>query len=264
MTYQKDYSSREKTTSKADLQCTHKAINGLSSSNGEMLEILSEKAGFISRKSFDEACQALAQSSSHTRSSDMSLDTHEYGEHHYLKITRPLSTNSYPPTQSDSTKLYSAAQDPQDIHEFSNIEEEEEEDAAIYHFSPSHTVSSVEYHILHSPSYRVPVLYFFLRNLPPSIAQSIDTVYEHLIPKHLQSGARNVSVMGGIGMTHHPLTDVPCFWVHPCNSAEAMRKILGGMKGEVSPVEYLMLWIGLVGIAVGLSLPKEIVRQVVS
>lgn len=78
MTYQKDYSSREKTTSKADLQCTHKAINGLSSSNGEMLEILSEKAGFISRKSFDEACQALAQSSSHTRSSDMSLDTHEY------------------------------------------------------------------------------------------------------------------------------------------------------------------------------------------
>ena len=40
-----------------------------------------------------------------------------------------------------------------------------------------------------------------------------------------------------------------------------MRHLLGGIKGEVSPVEYLMLWIGLVGCAVGLSLPKEIVSE---
>ena len=40
-----------------------------------------------------------------------------------------------------------------------------------------------------------------------------------------------------------------------------MRNILGGVKEEVSPVEYLMLWIGLVGIAVGLSLPKEMVAK---
>ena len=38
-----------------------------------------------------------------------------------------------------------------------------------------------------------------------------------------------------------------------------MREVLGGVKGEFSPVEYLMLWIGLVGSAVGLSLPKEMV-----
>lgn len=54
---------------------------------------------------------------------------------------------------------------------------------------------------------------------------------------------------------------MPCFWVHPCNSAEAMCDILGGIEGEVSPVEYLMLWIGLVGSAVGLSLPKEIALE---
>lgn len=40
-----------------------------------------------------------------------------------------------------------------------------------------------------------------------------------------------------------------------------MRDILGGIKREVSPVEYLMLWIGLVGSAVGLSLPKEVVSE---
>lgn len=60
---------------------------------------------------------------------------------------------------------------------------------------------------------------------------------------------------------NHPLTDIPCFWVHPCNSAEAMRDILGGIKGEVSPVAYVMLWIGLVGSAVGLSLPKEMISK---
>ena len=40
-----------------------------------------------------------------------------------------------------------------------------------------------------------------------------------------------------------------------------MRDILGGVNGEVSPVEYLILWIGLVGSAVGLTLPKEIISK---
>ena len=40
-----------------------------------------------------------------------------------------------------------------------------------------------------------------------------------------------------------------------------MRNILGGIKRTVSPLEYLMLWIGLVGSAVGLSLPNEIALE---
>ena len=36
-----------------------------------------------------------------------------------------------------------------------------------------------------------------------------------------------------------------------------MRSILGGFSKDVSPKEYLMLWVGLVGNVVGLSLPKE-------
>ena len=38
-----------------------------------------------------------------------------------------------------------------------------------------------------------------------------------------------------------------------------MRNILGGIKQTASPLDYLMLWLGLVGSAVGLSLPKEMV-----
>ena len=40
-----------------------------------------------------------------------------------------------------------------------------------------------------------------------------------------------------------------------------MCSILDGPMGEASPAEYLMLWVGLVGSAVGLSLPKEMASE---
>lgn len=58
---------------------------------------------------------------------------------------------------------------------------------------------------------------------------------------------------------NHPVTGIPCFWVHPCNTAEAMRSITNGIEKQVTSLEYLMVWIGLVAAAVGLSLPKELV-----
>lgn len=57
------------------------------------------------------------------------------------------------------------------------------------------------YDIVFSNSYRVPVLYFSLHNLPPAESRSIDAVYELLVPEHLKAGAKAVGVMGGIGMT---------------------------------------------------------------
>ena len=53
---------------------------------------------------------------------------------------------------------------------------------------------------------------------------------------------------------------MPCFWLHPCNTAEAMQDIVGGLKGESDSIGYLMIWFGLVGTAVGLSLSKDIAK----
>jgi len=55
---------------------------------------------------------------------------------------------------------------------------------------------------------------------------------------------------------NHPITDVPCFFIHPCNTAEAMKELL--QSRQVSGLEYLQLWVGLVGGCVGLYLPKEL------
>lgn len=58
---------------------------------------------------------------------------------------------------------------------------------------------------------------------------------------------------------NHPMTDVPCFFVHPCRTADALREIMGPRK--VSELEYLLTWIGLIGASVGLNLPKELAIQ---
>jgi hypothetical protein len=40
-----------------------------------------------------------------------------------------------------------------------------------------------------------------------------------------------------------------------------MRVITRSIKEEITPLEYLMIWVGLVGAAVGLTLPKEMVAK---
>lgn len=56
---------------------------------------------------------------------------------------------------------------------------------------------------------------------------------------------------------NHPVTDLPAYFIHPCNTAEALAQILNDR--EVSPLEYLQIWVGLVGPSVGLYFPKNLV-----
>lgn len=72
---------------------------------------------------------------------------------------------------------------------------------AIHHTSALHTTPQVEYHIIYSSSYRVPVLYFFLHHTLGGKPSGIDTVYDLLVPKRLEAGLRDIGVIGGIGMT---------------------------------------------------------------
>jgi ubiquitin-like-conjugating enzyme ATG10 len=62
------------------------------------------------------------------------------------------------------------------------------------------TESTVEYHILLSQTYRVPVLYFFLRNLPVMGPKGINAVYEFLVPHQFRSELRAVGVVGAISI----------------------------------------------------------------
>ena len=48
---------------------------------------------------------------------------------------------------------------------------------------------------------------------------------------------------------------MPAFFVHPCNTADAMAEIAG--KAVVTVEEYLQIWVGLVGRPVGFYLNSD-------
>lgn len=54
----------------------------------------------------------------------------------------------------------------------------------------------------------------------------------------------------------HPSTGLPVYFVHPCHTADAMRASFEG--SEVKPLEYMMLWFGIIGTSVGITLPTEV------
>jgi ubiquitin-like-conjugating enzyme ATG10 len=58
----------------------------------------------------------------------------------------------------------------------------------------------VEYSIVLSPTYQVPVLYFFLRNNFPEGLEEIDFVYSHLVPKQYRTQLSKIGVMGPLSV----------------------------------------------------------------
>ncbi|EEH47877.2 uncharacterized protein PADG_03961 [Paracoccidioides brasiliensis Pb18] len=117
----------------------------------------------------------------------------------------------------------------------------------------------VEYNIMLSPTYQVPILYFFVHNNANTSAKTspkglLDIIYNRLVPAQYRSELRDVGIMGGISFGHHPLSDLPVYFVHPCNTADAMRDVAENL--EVTAETYLLLWLGLVGNCVGLHIPS--------
>jgi len=114
----------------------------------------------------------------------------------------------------------------------------------------------VIYEIHLHPTYNVPTLWFTLHDLPmgePTF--DLNSVYRYLVPEEYKSQLRGVGVTGGISAAPHPLTDVPAFFIHPCQTKEAMEKF------KCSIDDYLMLWLGLVGGCVGLWVPHEMAES---
>ena len=71
--------------------------------------------------------------------------------------------------------------------------------------------------------------------------------------------------MGALSMTDHPISGLPVYFVHPCRTAEAMKDVLSGKLAEgraVKPEVYLIMWMGLVGGAVGLNVPVALAEQI--
>ncbi|KAJ6020814.1 Autophagy-related protein 3, partial [Penicillium herquei] len=117
----------------------------------------------------------------------------------------------------------------------------------------------VDYDIVLSPTYQVPVLYFALRWLHQNGPVGLDAVYQYLVPEQYQSQVKSVGVMGGISLGYHPDSGTPAFFVHPCNTAAAMAQVADAQS--ITPGTYLLIWLGLVGHCVNLHIPRELVAS---
>jgi ubiquitin-like-conjugating enzyme ATG10 len=119
----------------------------------------------------------------------------------------------------------------------------------------------VRYDAVYSTSYQVPVLYLTFADASTSKhipLPSADEVYDMLVPQGFKASMRDVGVMGALSMAEHPITGMPAYFVHPCRTQEALTPLLAGASqtaGTEPAVEYLLLWFGVIGASVGLSVP---------
>lgn len=127
----------------------------------------------------------------------------------------------------------------------------------------SHDFLSVSYHIVFSPSYQVPVLYFNAYK-PNGQAIPLEDIYESLVPEDWRSSIRDSGLSGGISQQDHPILNVPFFYMHPCETVSLMETILGRQTMD-SPESflssYIASWLSLTGQAIGITLPSAMVSN---
>ncbi|KAK5951699.1 hypothetical protein OHC33_007378 [Knufia fluminis] len=115
---------------------------------------------------------------------------------------------------------------------------------------------TIDFSIVLSPTYQVPVLWFSFSSQAPTSATALDQVYAVIVSPTSRDGLRQIGVLGGISIANHPISDMPAFFIHPCRTQEALETVRP--DNEISPLQYLLLWFGIIGSAVGLSVPADV------
>ncbi|PKY04011.1 autophagy-related protein Atg10 [Aspergillus campestris IBT 28561] len=162
-----------------------------------------------------------------------------------LKISRNIDINHHDEDPMGSDRL-----------DESQLELHEDDPEAHVRKSDPRARLQVNYEIIFSSTYQVPVLFFTLRHDSHPGPLGLDAVYQYLVSDQHRNELQSVGVMGSISFGYHPESGTPASFVHPCNTADAMRCIAG--QQAVDPDTYLIIWLGLVGSRLGLHLPSAI------
>ena len=152
-------------------------------------------------------------------------------------------------------------EDLDEIHEF--------DDEVVYP-PPKHSHGGlrVDYDIVHSPSYQVPLLYVTVKSYDNQgwkpLQLLVDEAYRLLTPRVNREQLRNVGVVGALSITDHPVSGLPVYFVHPCRTGEAMEAVMiSTKKASTKPEAYLMLWMGIIGSSVGLDMPVDLAARII-
>lgn len=117
------------------------------------------------------------------------------------------------------------------------------------------------FHVVYSPSYRVPVLYFHAHNTDGQPLKLDD------IEKNLPIKSAKVlleSKWTFITQEEHPYLNRPWYMLHPCGTSEWMKLLLGGdnLMAANGTELYLISWFSVVGQVFSLKLPFEMLKSI--
>ncbi|KAI8091846.1 autophagocytosis associated protein [Thamnidium elegans] len=104
-------------------------------------------------------------------------------------------------------------------------------------------IIQLEYHIVYSTSYQVPVLYF-RASYQDATPLSLQEIFQKITPSIYHD-----QVM--ITQTEHPLTGTPFWFIHPCDT----QKLMGIVQFEY--LDYIKTWLSFAGPIVRCQIPKE-------
>lgn len=128
---------------------------------------------------------------------------------------------------------------------------------------PEHEVNHYDFHIVYSPSYRVPVLYFrsyHSDGQPLPISEIEKDLPGHSAELLLESKWTFIT------QDEHPYLNRPWYKLHPCGTSEWMKLLFhGDTSSNKNFIEqYLVSWFSVVGQVVGLKTPLAMLDNIVS
>lgn len=145
----------------------------------------------ITDHEFQNGCQAFYQRA--LNASKVNLSLHVGFHAGILSLKKEHVIIPYPVSKDEPTETIEEEND--DVFE----DEDHEAIDRACSFSESETIY-IEYSIVRSPAYQVPVLWFTLNRVPAGITTGIDAVYQYLVPEATRSGLRQVGIMGAISI----------------------------------------------------------------
>ncbi|KAI7820683.1 autophagocytosis associated protein [Gamsiella multidivaricata] len=191
----------------------------------------------------------------------------------YLAMTQVVHDRQAPHSSAPKSRLNTVSAADQLL--LDNLTEHledipDEEEITVVSLDDSQDVScnflTVTYHIVFSPSYQVPVLYFNAYR-PDGVAIPIEDIYRSLVPEDWQSSIRDAGLNGGISQQDHPILNGPFFYMHPCETVSLMETILSDQTFHESRRSfldsYITTWLSLTGQAVGVTIPSGVVAHTI-
>ena len=107
----------------------------------------------------------------------------------------------------------------------------------------------VEYHVIHSMSYQVPILYF-----NPTFASGqtlpLEDVWQLL---NMDLVSKEADRWGLVTQQEHPYLGQPFYHIHPCNTATVMEKAMKCQDQQAKESNYLITWLSTFAPVVGLE-----------